>query len=130
MSVCSIQNTKERQTRRSLGASHHGSLHVASQYSAFEPVLGRVINPPSRAIGGELGTDLAVFLQATRIKAPATVLTLLQLGVGCTHPKSTFQHHLNECYQMGQIMGKIYNMYKTDEAGGRSYRRMGSMKWL
>lgn len=90
-------------------------------------MLGGVIDPPSRALGGELGTDLAVFLQATRIKAPAAVLTLLQLGVGCTHPKSTFQHHLNEWMlsdgtNNGQLgnKDKIYNMYKPDEAGGRS----------
>lgn len=98
VTVClSVHSKIQKSDRlRSLGASDHGSLHVASQFSAFEPVLGGVIDPPSRALGGELGTDLAVLLQATRIKAPAAVLTLLQLGVGCTHPKSTFQHHLNE----------------------------------
>jgi hypothetical protein len=108
MSVCSIQKSD---ILRSLGASHHRSLHVASQYSAIEPVLGGVIDPPSRALGGELGTDLTVFLQATRIKAPAAVLTLIQLGVGCTHPKSKFCVHLNEgihLFNMWQIENRLH----------------------
>lgn len=60
-------------------------------------MLEGVVDPTSFALGGDLGTYQAVFLQTVRMKAPATDITLFPIAVGLAHrllePSLLFRLH-------------------------------------